>query len=385
MKSGNRTTVYIDALPLCELRVSGIGHLTLEMVRAMSRNKELHVVLVVPLGKRKLAERHNVRGVTIKVLPLHARIFSILLRLRLMPPVDLFIGRGVYIFPNYRNWPLLYSKSLTYIHDVVFMKHPTTVSPKNLKYLLHNYKLWLKRADMILTLSNSSKSDIVNELKVSPTQVRVVGCGVDAAVYNRKTEVEIAAAKAKYGVDTDKYLLCIGNFEPRKNLERLIEAYKTLPKLVRDEYSLYFVGGGGWLNESIMNAIEKASREKYKVFKVEKYVEDNDLPALISGATALVHPSLYEGFGIPPLQAMACSVPVVVANNSSLPEVVGDAGLMVDAEDISDISDKIRIILSDDKLQNSMRTKGLNQARHFTWENSAAEVYDCIKEVTGNV
>jgi len=159
-----KTKIYIDALSLAEQKVSGIGHLTLETVRALALEEGLHINLVLPLGKRKLVERHRLQNVTIMELPIPARGLSLLTKMHLMPPVDLLLGSGVYIFPNYRNWPLLFSKSLTYFHDVSFMLYPETVSPKNLKYLQQNSPIWLKRSDLVLTLSKSSKKDIVKSL-----------------------------------------------------------------------------------------------------------------------------------------------------------------------------------------------------------------------------
>src|SRR5437868_4018100 len=113
----NKQRLLIDALPLAQNRMSGIGHLLLELTRALASNDNLSVILVVPLGKRKAVLRHGINNISIKTLPLPARAVSILLRTRLLPPVDLVLGRGVYLFPNYRNWPLLFSKSLTYFHD----------------------------------------------------------------------------------------------------------------------------------------------------------------------------------------------------------------------------------------------------------------------------
>jgi len=376
-----KTKIYIDALSLAEQKVSGIGHLTLETVRALALEEGLHINLVLPLGKRKLVERHRLQNVTIMELPIPARGLSLLTKMHLMPPVDLLLGSGVYIFPNYRNWPLLFSKSLTYFHDVSFMLYPETVSPKNLKYLQQNSPIWLKRSDLVLTLSKSSKKDIVKSLDIDPEKVRIIDCGVDHEVFYRRDAKEIEKFKASYGLTCEKYLLYIGNFEPRKNLIRLINAYQMLSEDLREKYSLVLVGSGGWLNEDVFSLIKQLTERGARILQPNKYVEDSDLPALLSGATMLVHPALYEGFGLSPLQSMACGTPVIVANNSSLPEVVGDAGLLVDAYSEKDISVKIRELLLSPEICQMMGLKGVVQAKKYSWQISEKQLYDCILEV----
>lgn len=375
----DKVTIFIDALPLAPAKMSGIGHLTLEMLRAMGSSGRVRLVLVVPLGKAGLVRRHSIPNSEVKTILMPARVFSVLLQMKLLPPVDLFIGKGAYLFPNYRNWPLYKSQSFTYIHDAAFLKFPETVKPKNLTYLKKNIRIWLKRADTILTLSESSKRDLVEVLSVQPDKVRIIPCGVDHSVFIHRPPEEVANTKKKYGLKADKYVLYIGNFEPRKNLDRLLEAYSVLPVEQRDSYVLVMVGGGGWLNEQTLLRIKSMQEAGLNILKIDTYVEDNDLPALISGASALVQPSIYEGFGIPPLQAMACGTPVAVANNSSLPEVVEDAGVYFDAYDVHDISDQLSKVLADNKLRSTLIEKGLHQSEKFSWTSSASKLIDCIE------
>lgn len=382
MKNSDRKIkVYIDALPLAEDRMSGIGHLILEQTRALAKNPHLDIRLVVPLRKRGKILRYNIRNTTVKTLPLLARMASVLTRMRLLPPVDLWLGRGVYLFMNYRNWPLALSKSLTYCHDTSFLLHPETVSPPNLQYLRGNIRLWTRRADLVLTLSKATKQEIIEQLHLPKRKIRVVPCGIDPAVYYPRTKSETEKTKKKYGITTQRYILYVGNLEPRKNLNRLLDAYRELPAELRKKYALVLVGGGGWLNQSTLAKIEQFAKEGENIFHPKTYVKDEDLPALFSGAELVVQPSLYEGFGIPPLQAMACGVPVAGSDIPSIREVVGNNAVVFDPYSVGSITKALQAGLTDKKLRKQLVSGGKNRAAQLTWEHSATLLAETIKEV----
>ncbi len=375
----SKTKLFIDALPLAQTRMSGIGHMILELTKALSKKDELDIHLIVPLRKRKLVERHGIKNVSIKTFPLPARAISILMRTRLLPPVDILLGRGVYLFPNYRNWPLLWSKSFTYFHDAAFVLHPETVSPKNLKYLQNNASLWLKRSDNVLTLTESSKKEISDSLPVPPEKLSVIPCGVDSEIFYTRPAEEISAVKNKYGINAQDYILYVGNLEPRKNVDNLLLAYESLESKLKNRYSLVLIGGGGWLNESTMELIDKLIGKGLNIIHPKSYVEDADLPAIYSGASLLVHPAIYEGFGIPPLQAMACKVPVAVSDIPSMREVVDYAGLFFDPGSTKDIARTIEQGLSDQKLRQDIISRGEARTLLFSWDQSAYELARLIR------
>ncbi len=374
----NGTKLYIDALPLAQDKMSGIGHLTLELTRALANNPSLDIKLVVPLRKRGLVARHNIKNAKIKTFPLPARVISLLMRCRLLPPVDLILGRGVYFFPNYRNWPLLFSHSLTYFHDVSFLLHPETVSPKNLKYLKNNARLWLKRTNYVLTLTESSKEEIITNLGVSSEKIIVVPAGVDTGVFSKRNAEEVISIKNKYKIDTQNYLLYVGNLEPRKNVDSLLRAYAQLTDEFRSQYSLVLIGGGGWLNEGTTELIDKLTSQGLKIIHPRAYVSDEDLPAIYSGAALLVHPAIYEGFGIPPLQAMACEVPVAASNIRAISEVVGDAALLFDPYSIEDISKNIQTALSDQSLRQELVRNAKKRVEQYSWQQAANRLTQTI-------
>jgi glycosyltransferase involved in cell wall biosynthesis len=370
--------IFVEAMSLVQDHMSGVGHNALEIVRAMDEinaEGEYEIILVTTLGKgAKLARHHFSEAIKTKVIPLPARLLEVLLRARILPPVDLYLGPGIYLFPNYKEWPLARSESYLYVHDTVFATHPQYVQPKNLHYLQTYLPGWIKKATHILTISEFSKHEIERLFSVKPQKITVIPCGVDTGKFTHKDSDDINKAKAKYGLKTDNYLLYLGNLEPRKNLERIVAAFGGLPADLKQQYALLLIGADGWLNEGIHQTIEKVRKNGGNIIMPQRYVEDDDLPALISGATALVSPVHYEGFGLSPLQAMACKTPVIVARNSSIPEVVGDAGLYANPEDETDITMKMVEILTDASLRAALAQKGLARSKLFSWQASAQKL-----------
>lgn len=374
--------LFIDASPITEARVSGIGHMTAELVKALDASKDNGVLyemhLIVCRDKKQHLEQWQLKNVKVITLPVRQRIFNLFWKFDLLPPMDLLFGKGTYLFPNYKNWRLAFSRSLTFVCDIGYIKFPQYVEPKNLEFLTKNMPKWIQRTNAVLAISNNARNDIIANLNVAEDKVHLITCGVNKDIFYPRQNSEINIIKQDIGI-TKKYILYVGNIEPRKNLQTLIDAYTQLPANVREEYTLLLIGGGGWLNESIIQLIAKAQNEGIDIIHPTKYIPDSDLPALFSGASLLVHPAFYEGFGITPLQAMACGTPVIVANNSSLVEVVGEAGLLVDAHDTANLSVKMEEVLNSTSISKTMSDAGLKQAKKFSWVDSAAQLVLLLK------
>lgn len=378
-----KTRLIVETSPVLG-KMSGIGHNTLELIRHLydsAGTETVDVVLAVPFDRVGELKKIAPQNCKIKKIPIPIVIYNLLGRFNMLPPLDIFLGKGVYLFPNYRNTRLIFSKSLTYIYDASFILFPEFVSPKNKRYLIKNINRWANRADQILTISKSAKKEICEHLHIADSKVTIVYCGVDTNIYKHQPNKEIQRVKNKYKISGD-YLLYIGNIEPRKNLACLIKAHRQ----VADKHpglKLVIVGGDGWQNEEINKEISRSQALDYPVIKPSAYVPNEDLPALYSGAMMLVHPALHEGFGISLLQAMACGTPVIAADNSSMPEVVGDAGLYVDAGSVDDISKKILIYYEDEKLRIKNIEKGLKRARLFSWDTSAKKILAMVEAGIG--
>ncbi len=237
----------------------------------------------------------------------------------------------------------------------------------------------VKKADKIIAISNSTKADLVRLLKVDPHKILVIYPGYDNRAFKPVEEqAKIVEIKSKYGIDGN-YILYTGTLEPRKNVARLVEAFGRLVKAGRIGHKLVIAGKKGWLYDDIFETVNRLGLDKDIIFT--GYAPYEDLPLLLNGADVFIYPSLYEGFGLPPLEAMACGIPVITSNVSSLPEVVADAGMLVDPNSVDSIAEVLYQVVSDKKLREQMRQKGLARAGLFSWEKVAVETIKLLEEV----
>jgi glycosyltransferase involved in cell wall biosynthesis len=275
---------------------------------------------------------------------------------------------------------MLFSKSIPFIYDLSFVKHAGYVEPRNQRFLAEQVSKSIKRASKVLTISENSKKEIVEHYDVSPEDVFICYPAVDTYKFYRRSDKEIQYIKAKYGIFGD-YILFVGNIEPRKNLKGLLLAYKGLPKEIREKYGLLLVGAKGWLDDEISELIIELRIDGNRIIQPAQYVEDKDLPAIYSGASLFTYVSLYEGFGIPPLEAMACGTPVLSSDNSSLPEAVGDAAVMIDAKNTDEIARGIKEILTNQELSSKLVERGYEQIEKFSYKESAKILLKNIEDI----
>lgn len=312
----------------------------------------------------------------IKYIP--GKVWNISNRRLKLPPMEVLLGKkaDAFIFTQFRLYPtVLAKKRYVMIHDIAFEHLPQFIQAKNLQYLKRRVPEAAKKADKIITISQATRNDLIATYGVAPEKIIVAPCAVDAKRY-KPTKITSEVTK-KYNLPA-KYVLYLGTMEPRKNLKRLVDAYSELPQKLKDEYPLVLAGGKGWNDEPIMNAIKKA-RESAEVIQTG-YVDEDDIPALYSGARAFLYPSNYEGFGMQILEAMACNTPVLTGKNSSLPEVGGDAAYYVDEKSVTSISKGIEKLITDDDLTKQMVKKGRVQITKFSWAESAQTIIDAINE-----
>lgn len=261
------------------------------------------------------------------------------------------------------------------VMDLSYLHFPETFRKNDLYQLTKWTEYSVKKAEKVVTISNSSKDDIIKHYHVPPGKVKVVHLGLKPLSMDKKlSDLEGFGVKGNY-------VLFVGTLQPRKNIVRLIESFAMLPDDIRSKYQLVIVGKKGWLYEEILSAPKKLNIEEKVLFL--DYVSDNDLPSFYKNADVFVLPSLYEGFGLPVLEAMKYGCPVITSNVSSLPEAGGDAALYVDPEDKESIRDAIVKVLTDKSLREKMIEKGNTHYKKFTWEKAAHEVLDTIEEVVG--
>lgn len=275
-------------------------------------------------------------------------------------------------------------KRVVTIFDLSFLHFPEMFNKKDLWQLQNWTKFSAENAEHIITISQFSKKDIIEQYKMNKEKITVALPGFNEQVFKKITDkAKIGKTLKKYGLDIN-FIIYIGTVQPRKNLVRLIEAFNSVLKDVKD-LKLVIVGKaesegrGGWMYEDILQTPKKLGIEE--MVKFLGFVPTEDLPYLLSGSKAFIQPSLWEGFGIPAVEAMATGTPVIVSNVSSQPEVVGLAGLLVDPYSLDQIEQAIRTIVVDKKLAQSLSKKGLKQAQKFSWKLMAKEVLKSFSEL----
>lgn len=252
------------------------------------------------------------------------------------------------------------------VHDLIGRIFPHNLPPVSRFY----WSFWLpysiRWADIIIADSECTRKDLINWTDVSPERIRVVHLGVDAVFQPIQHDMALESVRAKYKLP-EEFVLYVGTIEPRKGLDTLLIAYAMLVDEI--PHDLVIAGKPGWYTKSLCQLVE--------VYKLRRrvhfigYVTDDDLPKLYNLAALFVYPSRYEGFGLPPLEAMACGVPVICSNAASLPEVVGDAAYVVPPDAPEVLAAAIRQVLENHQLRAAMRSKGLERAKRFTWEETA--------------
>ncbi len=278
---------------------------------------------------------------------------------------------------TYNAPPFCPCATVVTVHDISFRLFPEWFSPRDRLILSTLVPLSIRHAARVLTVSEYSKRDLVREYRVPPQKVVVTPDA--AAEHYRPLEdpVRLAAIRRQYGL-ADKFILAVGNLQPRKNLHRLLEAYKRLCAC-DDLPQLAIVGRSLWQGSHIVKLVADYGLENRVVFT--GYVPETDLPWLYNAALCLVFPSLYEGFGLPVLEAMACGTPVVATSASAVPEVAQDAALVFDPRSVDEIAQALHDMLSNEPLRQQLSRKGRERARLFSWERTARITQETYREI----
>lgn len=290
-------------------------------------------------------------------------------------PLNLFIEKRPDVFFTPTHYAPRFSPvpSAISIMDLSFIHFPQLFAKKDLYQLVSWTKYSVKNAKAIFTISQSSKDDIIDIYGVDDNKIFVTYPGIKEGSNGKILTMD--DLRKKFGIDKN-YILFVGTLQPRKNIIKLIEAFS---KIERENLILVIVGKKGWLYEDILSAPQKFG--VLERIKFLDFVEDKDLPSLYQNATCFVLPSLYEGFGLPVLEAMKYGCPVLVSNVSSLPEAGGDAAIYFDPKDANDIKEKIEKVISNPKLRSEMIEKGKLQIKKFSWEKTARETLRVLESL----
>jgi glycosyltransferase involved in cell wall biosynthesis len=371
-------------------QIAGIGRYTRELVRAfLQRNTGDELILFyaardLPPDHWGLAGLHQLQAefpqVRAAPIPLPERWLTIVWqRARLPLALERFTGPiDLLHAPDFVLPPVRHAPTLLTVHDLTFRIHPETAFANLRRYLDHAVPRSLARASHVLADSLSTQRDLERLMQVPASKITVLYPGVGAQ-FRRVTDAgRLQALRDRYALP-ERFLFFIGTLEPRKNLTRLIEAYVQVLHAsgsFPDSLPLVLGGKPGWLSDGI---VERARHTPG--VRMLGPVDDADLPLLYTLATATVYPSLYEGFGFPVLESLACGTPVLTSNTSSLPEVAGDLCVLVDPADVGSIAAGIERLLSDPALTQAAREHGPQQAARFSWDAAAAQLNDLYRSI----
>jgi glycosyltransferase involved in cell wall biosynthesis len=263
-------------------------------------------------------------------------------------------------------------------HDASWVRYPEAHPGSRVKLMGRLFPKSLERAQLVIVDSDFVAREMMEIFGVAQSRLRTIHLGVGAQ-FRPRGEGETRAVCERFQLQRGEFILAVGTLEPRKNLATLIDAYSVLPQAVTDRCPLVIAGRPGWQHRDIdqrMAALERAGK-----LRVLGHVAEHDLPALYASCAMFIYPSVYEGFGLPPLEAMASGAPVIVADRASLPEVVGDAGLLVEPHDVSALASHIQSLMGDPERRKRMGQAGLEQASRFTWRQCAVKTRDVYREL----
>lgn len=364
--------ILIDTISLLS-PLTGIGRYTFEVSDYLKNKKEFKSNYFYGYYSDKLMQNgeNNVKVVKsfVAKIPLLKKIVRKLIFIfskYYTPSFDL------YWQPNFIPIDGIKAKKIvTSVHDFSFLLHRDFHPKERVEYFDKYFFKNVSKSDIVITGSKYSKQEILDRLDFEDQKVRVIYHGINHNIFKVYTDIKLDFEIPK------KFILSVGSIEPRKNLLGLLQAYNLLSDAIKAEYKLVLVGFKGWENSEIMELIDKNKENIHYL----GFVSDEELAKVYNLATCFVFPSFYEGFGLPPIEAMACGTPVVTSNLTSMPEVCLDAGIYFDPYNIDEMKEKIELLLGDASLQSRMIEKGLQRANEFTWEKSALEHLKIFKEV----
>jgi glycosyltransferase involved in cell wall biosynthesis len=287
-------------------------------------------------------------------------------------PVDLFHATDFVLPPTQPK-----TRTIVQVHDLSFVRVPEAAAPKLSAYLDRVVPQSVRRADLVLADSQATRNDLIELYELTPEKIIVLYGGVDER-FRPASPDAIQAVRKTYQLDSFPYILSVGTVQPRKNYGRLIEALSRLRTAGHDMH-LVIAGGRGWLEDPIYAVLDKTGMRPYVHFI--GFAAEDDLPVLYSGAACFAFPSLYEGFGLPVLEAMASGVPVLTSNVSSLPEVAGEAAVLIDPYDLDALVDGFQKLLNDTNLRRMLIEQGFAQAHKFTWFNAANQLQQIYSDL----
>jgi glycosyltransferase involved in cell wall biosynthesis len=361
---------------------AGLGRYAGELTAALARIAPQNKYIGLYHARREIQLEGELKNVRPARVPLGAKPWrmSVLLAYAARRDLDRWLPAcEVFHATDHLLPPLKNARSVFTIHDLIFRFFPEYHLPLNRWYLSLMLPQFMQRADAIVAVSECTRRDVINLMGIPAEKIRVIYEGVHPSFRPMKQRDELERVRVKYHLPA-RFILFFSTIEPRKNLVTLLDAYAALLQQDANTPPLVVAGRKGWLYQTTLQHIQTLGLQER--VHLTDWIAHDDVPALLNLAEVFVYPSLYEGFGLPPLEAMACGAPVISSNASSLPEVVGDAGILVEPRDTAQLAQAMARVLNDDALRHAMHAKGVIQAARFTWERAARETLAVYASVT---
>ena len=381
--------IGIDIRCLSEGRRTGVEEYSLNLLEKILKedNDNKYVLFLNSWKKPKLEIDFlkNYKNVELKISRFPNKILNFFLWYFDWPKLDKLIGGvDVFFMPNL-NFVALSPKVklILTVHDLSFEYYPETFSWKRrLWHIFINPQKIIRRADKVLAVSDSTRNDLIGFYKINPAKVETVYNGV-GEVFGRidRNDPRLLKIKEKYALPFN-FILFLGTFEPRKNIGGIVKAYERMRQEggnQLEKYKLVIAGSEGWKSAKLKREIRKSSLAK-DIYQI-KFIDEEDKVFVYNLAALFVYPSFFEGFGLPPLEAIKCGVPVIVSDNSSMVETVGEAGILTDAFSADEIALAMKEFLIDKDLKKEFYPAGIRQAQKFTWTKAAKKFLEIVKKI----
>lgn len=369
--------VLINGLQLCEEN-TGVQYYTENLLKEISNKDNIEIHSIVSNNyKRNINGQIYLHNINIGNSRLKRIIYeNIYLPKFLIENHYRLYHSTNYILPYFCSFP-----SILTIHDLITFEYPKLCQRESVFYFKLLLSRSIKRATKIIAVSNTIKNDILRRFDVPDAKIEVVYHGINLILKKTENIDNLKKTRQKYHLP-ERYILFVGNIEPKKNLERLIRAFDKLRKTTELKHKLVIVGKKGWKYNSVFKTIDELKIRNEIIFT--GYVPEVDLSTIYSMADLFMFPSLYEGFGIPPLEAMACEVPVIVSNKGALPEVTGGRCLQIDPYNVQEITEVMYKLLTDTNLRRKSILQGNEWVKQFSWEKAAKETLNVYEQAIFN-
>lgn len=379
MKVGLNATSLLSPL-------TGIGQYTYQLAKGLQKFKDLELDMFYANGwstevrDKPIKQIRNIKLLVKKFIPKTYEI-SRIIQQSYFNERSFDKVKGIYHEPNFLAFNYEGPLVLT-VHDLSWIRYPEMHPADRVRNMNKHFQKSMERASMIITDSQAIKDEIMGMFGVADARIKSIPLGVES-LFRPLDVLETQTVLKQHGLSHQQYILAVGTLEPRKNLSSVLLAYMQLPANVRKHYPLVLVGMSGWHT----SALEKQMAPLVAAGEIRQlgYLEREDLAVVIAGALTLVYPSIYEGFGLPPLEAMTCGVPVIASNVSSLPEVVGDSGLLVNPHDINDIAKAIEIMITAPEIRAASAQKALARSAEFSWDSCVDQTMAIYRQVESSL